>query len=114
MDIKLLEKKMWEYALSRNAEDYMKLVDENAVMICGGYRCSGREYAGFISDFDIESYEFLNFEVIFQNDEYAQVHYVIETTGAPDLAGKFHITSTWKLIDGEWKLIFNMDSRIFE
>lgn len=29
-----------------------------------------------------------------------------------DLAGRFHITSTWKKSDN-WKLIFNMDSRIY-
>ena len=29
-----------------------------------------------------------------------------------DLAGTFHITSTWKKSENTYKLIFNMDSRI--
>lgn len=45
-----------------------------------------------------------------------QVHYVITTaTEKPenaDLAGRFHITSTWLERDGKWKLAFNMDRRI--
>lgn len=28
-----------------------------------------------------------------------------------DLAGTFHITSTWKKSENTYKLIFNMDSR---
>lgn len=45
-----------------------------------------------------------------------QVHYVITTAAEKpentDLAGRFHITSTWRERDGKWKLMFNMDSRI--
>lgn len=29
-----------------------------------------------------------------------------------DLAGMFHVTSTWENRGGEWILVFNMDSRI--
>ncbi len=29
-----------------------------------------------------------------------------------DLAGTFHITTTWKCIEGIWKVIFNMDQRV--
>lgn len=31
-----------------------------------------------------------------------------------DMAGKFHVTSTWEKRHGEWILVFNMDSRIAE
>lgn len=52
-----------------------------------------------------------------QTDNMCQIHYVISTTVADkrniDLEGKFHITSTWKKMSDTWKLVFNMDSRIF-
>ena len=31
-----------------------------------------------------------------------------------DLAGKFHITTTWKKDKNAWKVVFNMDQRIVE
>ena len=44
------------------------------------------------------------------------MHYVIEMRGVheqdKDFEGTFHITSTWKKYEDQWKLIFNMDSRI--
>ena len=85
--IKELEIQMWESAANRDSKGFLRLVYENAVMICGGYRCSG-----------------------------AQVCYIIETKAAlpenADLAGRFYITSTWKKQADGFKLIFNMDQRI--
>ena len=92
----------------------------------GGYKCSGADYARIISEFDCKSYKISEFdcksykisefEVIAQSDDIVQVHYIIETAAEKpenqDLAGRFHITSTWKKSDN-WKLIFNMDSRIY-
>ena len=31
-----------------------------------------------------------------------------------DLEGTFHITTTWKNYEGNWKVVFNMDQRIDE
>lgn len=50
--IKDLEIKMWEAAKANNSENFLKLVDENAIMVCGGYSCTGREYAEIIKMFD--------------------------------------------------------------
>ncbi len=62
-------------------------------------------------------YEISGFEIIMETEELCQIHYVISTHVADkrnaDLEGEFHITSTWKKMDGIWKLVFNMDSRIF-
>lgn len=118
MDIKNYESLMWEAAKSRDEKAFLKLVDENAVMVCGGFRCSGAEYAEMIREFDLSDYEIVGFEAVAQTPELCQVHYVITTHVADerniDLAGKFHITSTWKRTDDVWKLIFNMDQRIME
>ena len=66
--------------------------------------------------FDVAEYEITGFEQTAAAENLRQVHYVIRTEVScaenSDLAGSFHITSTWQKTDGEWKLIFNMDSRI--
>lgn len=113
-----LENKMWESTKKGDKATFAKLVSTDAVMVCGGYRCSGSEYAEFISDFGISAFEIMNFEVVHETDKTVQVHYVVRTTAdAPenaDLAGIFHVTSTWAKQGEEWILVFNMDSRITE
>lgn len=117
-EILTLENKMWQAAKNGDKSEFTALVDRNAVMVCGGYRCKGAEYAGFISDFGISDYEITDFEIVHETDKSVQVHYIVTTTAnAPenaDLAGKFHVTSTWENRDGKWILVFNMDSRIME
>lgn len=114
--IRSLENEMWEAARNRDSRGFLRLVDENAVMICGGYRCSGAEYAEIIGGFDCCSYAISDFETVYENDSIAQVCYIIETKAAlpenADLAGRFYITSVWKRFGDAWKLIFNMDQRI--
>ena len=116
MTEKEYETKMWKAAKNRDKECFLKLVDENAVMVCGGYRCTGAEYAQIVKEFDIASYEMSDFEVIFRTEDMFQVHYLIETKVPreenKDLEGVFHITSTWKRYGDIWKVIFNMDSRV--
>ena len=111
-----LEKKMWEAAKNKDADAFLQLVSKDAVMVCGGFRCSGSEYAGLIGEFGIASFEMTHFETIAKTDSLVQVHYVVETVAdSPeneDLAGTFHITSTWENQNGNWILVFNMDSRI--
>ena len=85
-------------------------------MICGGYRCTGAEYAELISDFGISDFEITDFEVVHETDKTVQVHYIVKTTADTpenaDLAGMFHVTSTWENRNSQWVLVFNMDSRI--
>ncbi|MGN0598527.1 MAG: nuclear transport factor 2 family protein [Oscillospiraceae bacterium] len=113
-----LEQEMWQASLNKDSNAFLKLVSPDAVMVCGGFRCSGAEYAGSVSDFGITSFEIVNFETVAQTDELVQVHYVVRTIAdSPenaDLAGLFHITSTWMKKDGRWTLVFNMDQRIIE
>ena len=116
MNIKEKEIAMWEAAKARDGKAFLDVVAEDAVMVCGGFRCSGAQYAEIIKEFDVVGYEITGFEVIEETDFLCQVHYVIETKVADvrnkDLEGRFHITSTWKNLEGMWKLCFNMDSRI--
>lgn len=112
----IYEEKMWSAAVKGNKEEFLKLVSESAVMVCGGYRCTGKEYSEFIADYGISEYEISNFEVVYKDSSIVQVHYTVRTTADclknSDLEGLFHVTSTWKKCGEEFKLIFNMDSRI--
>ncbi|HKM33204.1 MAG TPA: nuclear transport factor 2 family protein [Lachnospiraceae bacterium] len=110
------EHDLWKAASNRNVAAYKELVADDAIMICGGYRCLGAEYAEYIRDFDISKYEIKNEEVIFSSKEAVQIHYVIDVkTELPetsDLGGVFHVISLWKMENNLWKLYFNIDSRI--
>ena len=116
MNIQELEIKMWEAAKNRDSETFLEVVDKSAVMVCGGFRCSGADYAEIIKEFDVAQYRISDYEIIEETESLCQNNYMIEIVVADrkntDLEGIFHITSTWKLIDGVWKLVFNMDSRI--
>ncbi len=114
--IEQYEIKMWEAAKNRDAEGFLEVVDRDAEMICGGYRCSGAEYAEIIRELDVSEYEISEFQIVAESQEICKVSYVIVTTVADernkDLEGKFRVTSIWKRIEDNWKLIFNMDSRV--
>ena len=114
--MKEYELSMWEAAKNRDVDAFLQVVNQDAVMVCGGYRCTGAEYAQIIREFDIAEYKISEFEVIAKTETLCQIHYVIETTVSEeknkDLEGKFYITSTWEKNADAWKLIFNMDSRI--
>lgn len=118
MDIKAMETAMWEAAKNCDVKAFEELVCENAVIVCGGYRCSGKEYAGYIADFGIVQYEYKAFETVLETEDIIQVHYVVATKTDEerqmDLEGIFHVTTTWRKLDGRWRIIFNMDSRIIE
>ena len=110
------ESDMWKAARKRDVAAFKELVADDAIMICGGYRCLGAEYANYIKDFYISSYEIKNNEVIYSSEEAVQIHYVIEVkteaAESEDLGGIFHVVSLWKMENNIWKLSFNMDSRI--
>lgn len=113
-----LEYKMWETALYKDVVGFKELVLPDAVMICGGYRCLGNEYAEFIADFNISGYSISDMEVIHVSDNEVTLHYVLRTQAedmeAQDLAGLFHVVSIWRKNSDAWHLTFNMDSRIAE
>lgn len=44
-EIYTLEKRMWDAAKNRDCKAFLELVSEDAVMVCGGYRCTGKEYS---------------------------------------------------------------------
>ena len=110
------EVSMWEAAKNKSKADFLKLVSEDAVMVCGGYRCSGKEYSEIIPMFDCKTYGIEYFEIVNDDNSSIQVHYLIHlevnSEENNDLAGTFHITTTWKCLNGVWKVVFNMDQRV--
>jgi len=118
IDIYKQEVEMWEAARNKDREKFLDLVREDAIMVCGGFRCTGKEYAEIIAEFDCKSFEINHFEIVNESVDSIQIHYVISLevndVKNADLAGKFHITTTWKCEDDKWKVVFNMDQRIYE
>lgn len=115
-DVFALEKQMWEAAKSRNISGFLDVVSDEAIMVCGGYRCTGKEYSEIIAFFDCKSYNIFNFEIVNEDTESIQIHYLINLEVNDeknnDLAGTFHVTTTWKKLDRKWKIVFNMDQRV--
>lgn len=111
-----LENAMWEAAKNRDAAAYLDIVSGEAVMVCGGYRCSGQEYAQIVGQFDCKSYRIDDFEIVGEDENTVQSHYIVTVEVSDprnaDLAGVFHVTTTWKRINDRWKAIFNMDQRL--
>ena len=111
-----LELNMWEAAKNRNSKLFLDVVSENAVMVCGGYRCTGKEYSEVVDVFDCKTYEIEHFEIVNEDVDSIQVHYLIcievNDDANSDLGGMFHVTTTWKKILDKWKVVFNMDQRI--
>ena len=73
MNIYELEVQMWEAAKGRDAEAFLEVVDESAVMVCGGFRCTGAEYAKIIKEFDVAQYRISNYEVIEETETLGQI-----------------------------------------
>lgn len=118
MNILSLEEQMWQAAKNADKEQFSHLVSPEAVMVCGGYRCTGAEYAELVSDFGISDFEISDPEIVHEDEKIVQVHYIVKTTADTpenaDLSGAFHVTSTWRNTHGKWQLVFNMDSRIMQ
>lgn len=114
--IKSLETQMWEAAKLRDTKRFLDLVSTDAIMVCGGYRCTGLEYSHYIAEFDLASYQMEQYETVICTENIVQNHYIITTMvndkSNSDLEGEFHITSTWEHKNEGWKLVYNMDSRI--
>lgn len=64
---------MWEAAKNRDAEAFLEVVDESAVMVCGGFRCTGADYTEIIKEFDVAQYRISNYEVIEETETLGQI-----------------------------------------
>ena len=119
MDLKealILEENMWKAAQGRDPKAFLDIVSPDAIMVCGGFRCTGAEYAEVIREFDCKAYGINNFEIVNEDADSFQTHYILTMEVSDernlDLAGTFHITTTWHREGGCWKVRFNMDQRV--
>ncbi|MCR5095200.1 MAG: nuclear transport factor 2 family protein [Erysipelotrichaceae bacterium] len=112
----ILDTKLWEAIKNNDRDGFLELVDEDAVILCDGYRYSGKEYADMISNFDCRSFVIDYYEIVNEDAESVQVYYQITNEVNDirklDLAGTFNITVTWtRKLDG-WVAIFLMNQRM--
>ncbi len=111
--IKDLEEKMWHAFATGNQEVFSELVLDDALMICGGFRESGREYAQMVSQVRLESFKISEFIATELHDEFCLTNYIVEVIcPSPDLAGKYRVSSLWKMVGSKWMLTFNQDTRL--
>lgn len=117
-DFYRLEVQTWEAVKVGDADAFLKLVPADAVMVCRGTRCTGAEFSEEIAKFDCKEYNLQGFEIVNQDAQSAQVHYLVQfDVNAPeneDLAGLFHITTTWKCINQTWQMVFGMSARTYD
>lgn len=103
-----LEISMWEAAKNRSAIDFLQVVSEDAVMVCGGFRCSGKECSEIVAMFDCKTYAMEHYEIVNQDANSVQVHYVIYLEVCneenKDLAGTFHLLLHGSVLMGHGKL----------
>lgn len=112
MNFLSLENEFWEAARDKCAEKLLELISDNAVVISGGLRYSGRDYADHIRSAGVSDFSVHGFETVVLTDELRQNHYIVSIAASSEnnaISGSFHITSTWKYFGGSWKLVFGMD-----
>ncbi|MVO98637.1 DUF4440 domain-containing protein [Paenibacillus lutrae] len=109
-----MEMKMWDAFADGNAEKFLEVVANDAVMVVGGITETGADYAKFIPEIDVTSYKIEKFstKVIHPNVVLTNYFVKIEAPNT-DAAGTFNVSSLWKKTGIHWKLVFNQDARIY-
>lgn len=108
-----MEKKMWEAFASGNSALFGKIVSADAMMICGGFKESGAEYARIVENVNLSNYELSEFDVKVINSNVVLTNYIVKVDGQDyTLAGTFRVSSLWINEDGNWKVVFNQDSNL--
>lgn len=108
-----MEKKMWEAFASGNSASFGKIVSADAMMICGGFKESGAEYARIVENVNLSNYELSEFDVKVINPNVVLTNYIVKVDCQDyTLAGTFRVSSLWINEDGNWKVVFNQDSNL--
>lgn len=108
-----MEKKMWEAFASGNSALFGEIVSADAMMICGGFKESGAEYARIVENVNLSNYELSEFDVKVINPNVVLTNYIVKVDCQDyTLAGTFRVSSLWINEDGNWKVVFNQDSNL--
>lgn len=111
--VRNLETQMWEAFANGDSNKFSKLVLDDAMMICGGIRESGREYAKIAANVRLDSYEISDFFIKSVSNESVMTNYIVKVI-CPDasISGTFRVSSLWIRNDTKWELVFNQDSKL--
>ena len=104
----LYEMELWDSIRNRNRETFTQLVDEWAVFAFDGKRLLGTEYTEISQSFDYESITFLTYDVVNESEDIIQTLYSMEFNPKKET---YFFSSTWRLINGDWRLAFMMDQK---
>ncbi len=107
------EKQMWEAFATGNSKLFEELVSKDALMICGGYRETGSEYATIVSQIRLQGYELTDIIVKEVDLNAILINYIVNVKSFdPVMNGKYRVSSLWVKNDEKWKVVFNQDSKI--
>lgn len=108
-----MEKKMWEAFATGDSASFGEIVSKDAMMICGGFKESGSEYTKIVEHVNLSNYELSEFDVKVINQNVVLTNYVVRVDCQDyTLAGRFRVSSLWINEDGNWKVVFNQDSKV--
>ncbi len=111
--IKNLEVQMWEAFSCGNSKLFSEVVSNEAMMICGGYRETGYEYANIVAQIRLDGYEIKDFVVKIINPDSVLTNYVINVECPdPSISGVFRVSSLWIKNEDKWELVFNQDTKL--
>lgn len=108
-----MEKNMWEAFSNGDSTSFAQLVSDEAIMICGGYKTTGAEYAKIVEQIRLQDYEVSDFFVKEISANTILVNYLAKVKCPdPSISGIFRVSSLWVNDNDKLKLLFNQDSRI--
>lgn len=107
------EYELWEAAQRMNRAVFNKYLAPEVNVICNGFRCCGEEYVMILPSFGLLRYSIERYETVVAGENQIQNYYLVnlKTKESTDVIS-CHVTSTWKLMSGRWKIVFHMRTLI--
>lgn len=107
------EHELWEAARRQDCAAFYKYFAPEVNVICNKFSCSGEEYVMTLPAFGMQRYSIERYETVTQGEEVIQNYYLVNLKIVDSIEVKTcHVTSTWRKILGEWKIVFHMRTLI--
>ena len=112
-EILKIENDMYKALLGGNKAQFQEIVDESALMVCGGYKETGKIYSGYVGSIKLKAYEIKEFEIKEIASDVILSNYIVNIDSFdPNFTGDYRVSSLWKKVNGKFTLHFNQDIKI--
>lgn len=108
------EKQMMAAFARGNSQAFAALALPEALMVTGGMRSSGAQYARETAQVRLKDFRMTDFTVLPLSADAVLLHYTLEVVDYPgpyDLSGVYLVSSVWVRREEGWRLIFNQDAQ---